>query len=83
MCCVRRITSMQEAREDGHHPENYRALKALCERHIGGKNTYLFNEMSSPLKNVERLKKINSYLLILGLFYKMHADQNASTCLTT
>jgi len=30
-------------------------------------NTYLFNVMSSPLKNVKRLKTINNYLLILEL----------------
>ena len=35
-------------------------------------NTYLFNVMSSPPKNVKRLKTIKSYLLILELLYKMH-----------
>ena len=34
------------AREDRHHPGSYRVLKAL----------YLFNFMSSPPKNMKRLK---------------------------
>ena len=45
-------------------------------------NTYLFNVMLSPLKNVKRLKTINSYLLILERLHKMHADQNVLICLT-
>ena len=45
-------------------------------------NTYLFNVMLSPLKNVKRLKTINSYLLILERLHKVHADQNVLLCLT-
>ena len=78
---VRSQASYKYAREDGHHPESYRVLKVLYERHIEGKH-YLFNVMSSPPKNVKRLKTINSYLLILELLHKMHADQNALLCLT-
>ena len=78
---VQRQAYYKYAREDGHHPESYRVLKVLYERHIEGKH-YLFNVMSSPPKNVKRLKTINSYLLILELLHKMHADQNALPCLT-
>ena len=44
---------LQVHREDGHHPESYQVLKVIYERHIEG-NTYLFNVMSSPPKNVKR-----------------------------
>ena len=69
------------AREDGHHPESYRVLKVLYEDTLKA-NTYLFSVMLSPLKNVKRLKTINSYLLILERLHKMHADQNILLCLT-
>ena len=68
------------AREEGHHPESYRVLKVLCMKDTLKANTYLFNVMLSPLKNVKTLKTI-SYLLTLERSQKMHAYQNALLCL--
>ena len=69
------------AREDGHHPESYRVLKTLYERHIEGKHVP-FQRYVIPPKNEKRLKTIKSYFLILELLYKMHKDQNVFLCLT-
>ena len=69
------------AREDGHHPESYRVLKALYERHIEDKHV-LFQRYVITSEEREGIENKESYLLILELLYKMHADQNASTCFT-
>ena len=45
------------AREDGHHPESYRVLKTLYERHIEGKHVP-FQRYVIPPKNEKRLKTI-------------------------
>ena len=69
------------AREDGHHAESYWVLKALYERHTEGKHVPFQRYVITPEER-EEIENKESYRLILELLYKMHADQNASTCLT-
>ena len=69
------------AREDGHHPESYRVLKVLYERHIEGKHVPFQRYVITPEER-EEIENKESYRLILELLYKMHTDQNASTCFT-
>ena len=64
------------SREEGHHPESYRVLKALYERHIEGKHV-LFQRYVITSEEREEIENKESYLLILELLYKMHTDQNA------
>ena len=69
------------ARDDGHHPESYSVLKALYEGHIEGKHVPFQRYVITPEERQE-IENKESYRLILELLYKMHADQNASTCFT-
>ena len=70
------------AREDGHHPGSYRVLKALYERHIEGKHVPFQLYVITPEEREEIENKESYRLISLKLLYKMHADQNASTCFT-
>ena len=69
------------AREEGHHPEIYRVLKAFNERHIEGKHVPFQCYVITPEERgeIENDKQLSSYLELL---YKMQAGQNASTFLT-
>ena len=51
------------AREDGHHPESYRVLKALYERHIVGKHVPFQRYMITPEERgeIENDKQLPSY----------------------
>ena len=70
------------AREDRHHPGSYRVLKALYERHIEGKHVPFQLYVITPEEREEIENKESYRLISLKLLYKMHADQNASTCFT-
>ena len=68
------------AREDRHHPGSYRVLKTLYERHIEGKHVPFQLYVITPEEHEVIENKENYRLISLKLLYKMHADQNASTC---
>ena len=51
------------ASDDGHHPESFRVLKVLYERHIKGKHVLFEGYVisSEELKEIERDKQLSSY----------------------
>ena len=51
------------AREDGHHPESYRVLKVLYEKHIEGKHVPFQRYVITPeeREEIENDKQLPSY----------------------
>ena len=51
------------ASDDGHHPESFRVLKVLYERHIEGKHVPFEGYVISPEEHeeIERDKQLSSY----------------------
>ena len=49
------------AREDRHHPESYRVLKALSERHTEGKHVPFQRYIITEHEEIESDRKLPSY----------------------
>ena len=66
------------AREDGHHPESYRVLKVLYERHIEGKHVPFQRYVITPeeREEIENDKQLPSYSRAFA------QDARRSKCIT-